>query len=371
MVKETKKMITREKLQKDIKAVGWKNSELKQVSIRDIKTGKVTLVPAKCQRQFCTKHSSKFVMALIYGNLGLVSASYYKKAGSLLDGQQRITSIVNFTNDAFALDLKKVDWISDEVKSSLNGCYFSELSQDIQDMILDEKVTVNCYKNLSPTSESNLYVLMNSSSTALSTIEIIKARYGELWETVDMLKNHAVFNHMRQRGRFVKEKNILELLCIFCEQTEKTKFTDNIDCLRNYLEKEKAEDEEFFQGTIDAFIEEMKAFNEIFVDDNNIFINNKMGDTTKKASYHFYDEKVAYYMFHTSCVRANVINKKKATTIREQAKTVHNKLFIVNPAGRNSYQYYSAQGNDTVSSMKAAAELISMVKDGAYESSLS
>lgn len=356
---------TKELIEKDIKKLGWRNSEIKEIRIRDIKENTVSLTMAECQREFCTKHGSKFVVALLYGNLGLLSASFCKRSGRLIDGQQRITSIINFTNDEFALNLKDVDWVDDEIKSRINGYYFSDLPKDVQDMILDRTVYVNCYANLTPTSESSLYVLMNSSATALSAIEIIKARFSkEFWDIIQELKNHPLFAHMSASGRFIKEKNILEMMCISLGYINKTKFTDNIEEMRAALE----EDTEERDRMINLFMEYMKKFNSIYVDGNNIFKNMKLGSKTSRPTYHFYDEKVMFYLFVNSCIKTDEsINMKKATALRDAACRVYFALLKNNYYENHSYEYFSTQGNDTVKSMQNAATIVVGVKEADYE----
>ena len=357
---------TKELLERDIKRVGWRNSEIKEFTIRDIKANTVSLTMAECQREFCTKHGSKFIFALLYGNLGLLSASFCKRSGRLIDGQQRVTSIINFTNDEFALNLKGIDWVDDEIKSRIDGYHFSDLPKDVQDMILDRTVYVNCYANLTPTSESSLYVLMNSSATALSAIEIIKARFSkEFWDIIQMLKNHPLFAHMSAAGRFIKEKNILEMMCICLGYTNKTKFTDNIEEMRVALDTDDTETRDRFIAT---FMKSMQMFNSIYVDDNNIFKNKKLDSKTSRPTYHFYDEKVMYYLFTDSCIKVDEsVNMKKATALRDAACRVYSALLKNNYYENHSYEYFSTQGNDTVKSMKNAATIVVGVKEADYE----
>lgn len=353
-----------------IEGKGLRNFRYTSFTVKQLLDGSVKVKMAGCQRSYCTKYSSMYVFNQLTADNGVLvanSKNQSRLAMEAIDGQQRYTSIISFCQDAFPLDLKKIyeelktigNPIPEDVFLCLHKKYFSELPKCIQNMLLTSVITLKVYDDLSAESESELYVSMNSYSTALNTVEIIKAKYTKIWNTLTSILSKSVFENMKVGGkRLVKEKNILELLCIFTGFTKKSRFTDNIQEMLSFLEEKT---EEQVKVIIEGFCAEKAAFNKCF---ECLSTNQKQGDK-KRASYHFYDEKVLFYIYHTNILNLgkNKISKE-SLNIKDAALKVYKQLYDTSFVdGYDSYKYYSGQGNDTINSMEKSAKLILSAKE--------
>jgi hypothetical protein len=69
-----------------------------------------------------------------------------------MDGQQRNTSIYKFMKDEFALtELKPIPYLDEngnECTVDISGRKFSELDEELQDVIKDATITVKYFDNL-------------------------------------------------------------------------------------------------------------------------------------------------------------------------------------------------------------------------------
>ena len=89
-----------------------------------------------------------------------------------LDGKQRCTTIYKFLNDKFALtQLKPIPYIDEdgnEQTIDVSGRKFSELDEELQDIIRDATITVRYYDNLDQPKKAEMFRRLNSGK-ALST----------------------------------------------------------------------------------------------------------------------------------------------------------------------------------------------------------
>lgn len=89
-----------------------------------------------------------------------------------LDGKQRCTTIYKFLNDKFALtQLKPIPYIDEdgnEQAIDVSGRKFSELDEELQDLIRDATITVRYYDNLDQPKKAEMFRRLNQGKT-LST----------------------------------------------------------------------------------------------------------------------------------------------------------------------------------------------------------
>lgn len=89
-----------------------------------------------------------------------------------LDGKQRCTTIYKFLNDKFALtQLKPIPYIDEdgnEQTIDVSGRKFSELDEELQDIIRDATITVRYYDNLDQSKKAEMFRRLNQGK-ALST----------------------------------------------------------------------------------------------------------------------------------------------------------------------------------------------------------
>lgn len=115
-----------------------------------------------------------------------------------LDGKQRCTTIYKFLNDKFALtQLKPIPYIDEdgnEKTIDISKCKFSDLDEELQDVIKDSTITVRYYDNLDQSKKAEMFRRLNQGK-ALSTKTRTLASARDI-ETLLDLGNHQLFQEM-------------------------------------------------------------------------------------------------------------------------------------------------------------------------------
>lgn len=140
-----------------------------------------------------------------------------------LDGKQRITTIMTFVNGDWALNKKTEDVYGHKIA----GFKFKDLSEEMQDEILDETITLVRMKNMTDAERDKMFVKLNSGSS-LSRIELTRAKHSELITSINELSNLPFFKEgldmsKKARVRFVDQEIILQIAMLFEEGKEKIK----------------------------------------------------------------------------------------------------------------------------------------------------
>lgn len=110
----------------------------------------------------------------------------------IIDGQQRITTILDFINDEFKFSIQSEVKLKDGTKFNLFRKSFSQLPKEIQDTILDYNVDVVLIQNVTDGEISELFDRLNGGK-ALTNIEKTKAKSKSLNELV-FLSKHPIFD---------------------------------------------------------------------------------------------------------------------------------------------------------------------------------
>lgn len=101
----------------------------------------------------------------IYCERGVGSDDNKIKRFDCLDGKQRCTTIYKFLNDKFALtQLKPIPYIDEEGNEQIidvSGRKFSELDEELQDIIKDSTITVKYFDNLSQPKKAEMFRRLN------------------------------------------------------------------------------------------------------------------------------------------------------------------------------------------------------------------
>ena len=88
------------------------------------------------------------------------------KVYDVLDGQQRCTSIYKYLNDEFALtELKPIPYLDEEGNEctiDISGKKFSELEEELQDVIKDATITVKYFDNLEQNQKAEMFRRLNN-----------------------------------------------------------------------------------------------------------------------------------------------------------------------------------------------------------------
>lgn len=115
-----------------------------------------------------------------------------------LDGKQRCTTIYKFLNDKFALtQLKPIPYVDEEGNEQtidVSGKRFSELDEELQDIVRDSTITVKYFDNLTQPKKAEMFRRLNSGK-ALSAKSRTLASAKNIGSLLNM-GSHKLFNEM-------------------------------------------------------------------------------------------------------------------------------------------------------------------------------
>ena len=134
------------------------------------------------------------------------------KIYSVLDGQQRCTSISKFINDEFALtELKPIPYLNEkgeEEELDISGLKFSELDEELQDIIKDATITVKYFDNLEQYQKAEMFRRLNNGKP-LSTKTRTLASSKDI-EGLINIGSHKLFEEMlTEKARQNKNQAVL------------------------------------------------------------------------------------------------------------------------------------------------------------------
>jgi hypothetical protein len=116
----------------------------------------------------------------------------------VLDGQQRCTSIYKYINDEFALtELKPIPYLDEEGNEctiDISDKKFSELEEELQDIIKDATITVKYFDNLEQHQKAEMFRRLNNGKP-LSTKSRTLASAKNIEELLD-IGSHKLFDEM-------------------------------------------------------------------------------------------------------------------------------------------------------------------------------
>ncbi|MGG0878024.1 DUF262 domain-containing protein [Bacillus inaquosorum] len=128
---------------------------------------------------------------------------------SVIDGMQRLTSIMGYINREYKLDAMTPEAVIDGIEYQLAGKYFDELDEEVQDMILSRSLLTYTIDRETATDEEieDLFYRLNNGSE-LSTQQKAKALMGTKWATkMKKLADHVL---VRELSAFSKNQIIKE-----------------------------------------------------------------------------------------------------------------------------------------------------------------
>lgn len=148
----------------------------------------------------------------IYCERGTGSDDNKIKRFDCLDGKQRCTTIYKFLNDKFALtQLKPIPYIDEdgnEQTIDVSGRKFSELDEELQDIIKDSTITVKYFDNLDQYKKAEMFRRLNQGK-ALSTKTKTLASAKDIEGLLD-LGSHQLFQEMlTDRARQNKNQAVI------------------------------------------------------------------------------------------------------------------------------------------------------------------
>lgn len=120
------------------------------------------------------------------------------KIYDVMDGQQRNTTIYKYLKDEFALtDLKPIPYLDengDECEINISGLKFSELDEELQDIINSASITVKYFDNLDQSQKAEMFRRLNNGKP-LSTKSRTLASAKDIEKLLD-IGSHKLFEEM-------------------------------------------------------------------------------------------------------------------------------------------------------------------------------
>ena len=134
------------------------------------------------------------------------------KVYDVLDGQQRCTSIYKYISDEFALtELKPIPYLDEngnECTIDISGKKFSELEEELQDIIKDATITVKYFDNLEQEQKAEMFRRLNNGKP-LSTKSRTLASAKNITGLLD-IGSHKMFDEMlTEKARANKNQAVI------------------------------------------------------------------------------------------------------------------------------------------------------------------
>lgn len=134
------------------------------------------------------------------------------KIYDVMDGQQRNTTIYKYLKDEFALtELKPIPYLDEngnECTIDISGKKFSELEEELQDIIKDATITVKYFDNLEQYQKAEMFRRLNNGKP-LSAKNKTLASARNIEELLD-IGNHQLFNEMlTEKSRANKNQAVI------------------------------------------------------------------------------------------------------------------------------------------------------------------
>ena len=134
------------------------------------------------------------------------------KIYDVMDGQQRNTTIYKYLKDEFALtELKPIPYLDengDECTVDISGKKFSELEEELQDIIKDATITVKYFDNLEQYQKAEMFRRLNNGKP-LSAKNRTLASAKDIEELLD-LGSHQLFEEMlTEKSRANKNQAVI------------------------------------------------------------------------------------------------------------------------------------------------------------------
>ncbi len=198
------------------------------------------------------------------------------KVYDVLDGQQRCTSIYKYLNDEFALtELKSIPYLDEngnECSLDISNKKFSELEEELQDIIKDATITVKYFDNLEQHHKAEMFRRLNNGKP-LSTKSRTLASAKNIEELLD-IGSHKLFNEMlTEKARQNKNQVALVMKAWAMLNREIVEVSFASKDFNPMIEQAEISDEEKL---------ELNNVFDFVVETHDCLVNNKEKDVAKK-----------------------------------------------------------------------------------------
>ncbi len=196
-----------------------------------------------------------------------------KKVYDFLDGKQRSHAFKEFLNDEFELVDVPVLMFTDGKEFDINGYKFSELPEEMQDMIKNYSLNISTMEDLNEDEVTDLFYILNN-GVALTKIEVSRVKAKAL-DAIREVASHPLFNAIltdKARAKYTNEDIVIKAFALLFHETGNS--LENKD-IRPYLEKMELDEED---------IKGMNNLLTIVQDMYNMEMNKKNNPMAKKVA---------------------------------------------------------------------------------------
>lgn len=158
-----------------------------------------------------------------------------KKVYDFLDGKQRSHAFKEFLNDEFELTEVPALVFTDGKEFNINGYKFSELPEEVQDMIKNYSLNISTMEDLNDDEVSDLFYILNN-GVALTKIEVSRVKAKAL-DTVRQVASHPLFDAIlteKARAKYTNEDIVIKAFALLFNETGNS--LENKD-IRPYMER--------------------------------------------------------------------------------------------------------------------------------------
>ncbi len=182
-------------------SIGWFDTRIGR--------GKVNPKPPY-QRSYIREGDEKFRVRLVESVLCEcpIPSLYLCDTGDsnldVLDGQQRIRTLVAFANNEFQIKKKHLDpekWTEGSL-AAVHNKYYKDLPEDLQDRFQDYQLKCDIFTESDEWRARDIYVRINAETKNLKPMELFKAQYAECdnWKTLTDYGSSAFWLDMVNRS---------------------------------------------------------------------------------------------------------------------------------------------------------------------------
>lgn len=158
-----------------------------------------------------------------------------KKVYDFLDGKQRSHAFKEFLNDEFELTDVPVLTFTDGKEFNINGYRFSELPEEVQDMIKNYSLNISTMEDLNDDEVTDLFYILNN-GVALTKIEVSRVKAKAL-DAIRQVASHPLFDTIlteKARAKYTNEDIAIKAFALLFNETGNS--LENKD-IRPYMER--------------------------------------------------------------------------------------------------------------------------------------
>ena len=158
-----------------------------------------------------------------------------KKVYDFLDGKQRSHAFKEFLNDEFELTDVPTLTFTDGKEFNINGYKFSELPEEMRDMIKNYSLNISTMEDLNEDEVTDLFYILNN-GVALTKIEVSRVKAKAL-DAIKQVASHPLFNTIltdKARAKYTNEDIVIKAFALLFNETGNS--LENKD-IRPYMER--------------------------------------------------------------------------------------------------------------------------------------